>query len=66
MFRPIPFFFMGGPNKIVHKINSNYLMDFDINYYCDENVYIKPNIKYGLLDKPYMGLTPTQSYGERQ
>jgi len=66
MFRPTPAFFMGGLNQIVHKINSNSFMDYEINYYCNDNVYIKPNIKYGLLDKPYMCLTPTQGYGERQ
>ena len=66
MFRPTPALFMGGLNKIVRKINSNSFMVHELNYYYNVNVYIKPNLVYGLVDKPYMCLTPAQSYGERQ
>jgi len=66
MSRPTPAFFTGGPDRIVCKINSNSIMVHELNYYCNENVYIKPIIKYGLLDKPYICLTPTHGYGERQ
>ena len=66
MFRPIPAFFMGGPHKIVYKINSISVMVRELNYYSNENVYIKPKINFGLVDKPYMRLTSTHDYGERQ
>ena len=56
---------MGGLNKIVHKINPISVMVNELNYYYNENVYNKPKIDNGLVDKPYMCLTTPQSYGER-
>ena len=66
MFRPTSAFFMSGLEIIVYKINSNSVMVHELKYYYDDNVYIKPKIRNGLVDKPYICLTPTQSYGERQ
>ena len=65
MNRPAPVLFMGGL-KIVDKINSNPIMVHWKNHYIDENTYIKPKTQNGLVDKPYMALTPAHSIGERQ
>lgn len=59
MIRPIPVFFMGGLVKIVCKINSNSVMVHELNYYFNENVYIKPKTENGLVSKPYIDLTCT-------
>ena len=56
---------MGGLVRIVHKINPNPVMVHELNHYLNENVYIKPKKINGLVGKPYMDLTTTQSYGER-
>ena len=66
MARPSPVFLTNGPAKIVHKINLKSKIVHELKYYCNENAYIKPIIQNGLLDKPYMCLTSTQCYGERQ
>ena len=65
MFRPTSAFFMSGLEIIVYKINSNSVMVHELNHYLNENVYIKPKKINGLVGKPYMDLTTTQSYGER-
>ena len=66
MSGPISAFITNGLDKIVYKINPISFMVYWENYYVDENVYIKPKIQNGLVDKPYMCLTSTQCYGERQ
>jgi hypothetical protein len=66
MIRPTSELFIGGPDKIVYKRNLNLFLVNELKYYFEGNTYIKPNIKNGLLDKPYICLTTRHGYGERQ
>ena len=48
MIRPTPAIKLGGPIKIVHKLNLNSVMVQLENYHANENVYNKPYAKNGL------------------
>ena len=66
MFGPTSVNFNDSFTKIVYEINLNSVMVRELNYHLNENVYIKPKMNIGLVDKPYMCLTSAHGYGERQ